>query len=123
MLPDWSFYPGVVLMVIGILFRQWAIFILGHFFTFTVSVQKNHAVVDHGPYGLVRHPSYLGLLLIILGTGLALRTWGGILVLLILNGLAIGYRIHVEEKVLVSELGDDYVRYMKRTKRLIPFLI
>jgi protein-S-isoprenylcysteine O-methyltransferase Ste14 len=41
---------------------------------------------------------------------------------MVMNGLAIGYRINVEEKVLVSELGDDYVRYMKNTKRLIPFV-
>lgn len=122
MLPDRVFYPGIFLIVIGVIERQWAILILGRYFTTTVSVQKNQKVVDYGPYRFVRHPSYLGLFIILTGIGLALHTWGGIIVLLILNGLALGYRIHIEEKFLVSELGDDYVRYMKRTKRLIPFV-
>ena len=123
MLPDWFFYPGIFLMVIGILVRQWAIFVLGRFFTLTVSVQKNQKVVDYGPYRFIRHPSYLGLFIIIIGIGLALGSWGGILVLLVMNGLAFGYRIHIEEKFLVSELGDNYIQYMKRTKRLIPFVL
>jgi len=123
MLPDWLFYPGIVLMIVGILVRQWAIFVLGRFFTVTVSVQKNQKVVDYGPYQFVRHPSYLGLLLIIIGVGLALGSWAGILILLVMNGIALGYRIQIEEKVLVSELGKDYVEYTKRTKRLIPFVL
>ncbi len=122
MLPDWFFYPGVFLMVIGLLVRQWAIFILGRFFTTTVSVQKNQKVVDYGPYRYIRHPAYSGLLIFGIGMVVALQSWGGILVMLVILGLAIGYRIHVEEKVLISKLGDDYIRYMKKTKRLIPFV-
>src|SRR5271157_35620 len=123
MLPNWFFYPGIVLMVIGIFLRQWSIFILGRFFTLTVGVQKNQKVVDYGPYRFIRHPSYLGLFMIMIGIGLALCSWGGVLVILAMSGLAFGYRIHIEEKVLVSELGDDYIQYMKRTKRLIPFVL
>ncbi len=122
MLPNWFFYPGIFLMIIGIIVRQWSIFILGRFFTLTVGVQKNHKVVDHGPYRYIRHPSYSGLFMIMIGIGLALCTWGGALAILVLSGLAFGYRMYVEEKVLVSELGDDYIQYMKRTKRLIPFV-
>lgn len=122
MLPDWVIYPGLVLMVSGILVRQWAILTLGRFFTLVVSVQTGQKVVDSGPYRFVRHPSYLGVFLILVGIGLVFRSWGGILVLLVINGVALGYRIQVEEKVLVSELGDAYARYMKRTKRLIPFV-
>jgi protein-S-isoprenylcysteine O-methyltransferase Ste14 len=122
-LPDWLFYPGIFLMVMGILVRQWAIFILGRFFTTTVSVQKNQKVVDYGPYRYVRHPAYSGLLMVIIGLGVALQSWGGILVMLVILGLAIGYRIQVEEKVLITQLGDDYIRYMKRTKSLIPFVL
>lgn len=123
MLPDWFFYPGIFLVVIGILVRQWAIFVLGQYFTTIISVQKNQKVVDHGPYRFIRHPSYLGLFLTLLGIGIALRSWVGILVILVICCLAIGYRMHVEEKFLVTELGDDYIQYMKRTKRLIPFVI
>jgi protein-S-isoprenylcysteine O-methyltransferase Ste14 len=123
MLPDWFFYPGIFLMVIGILVRQWAMFTLGRFFTLTVGVQKSQKVVDYGPYRFIRHPSYSGMLMTAIGIGVALHTWGGILVILALLGLAIGYRILVEEKFLASELGDGYVQYMKRTKRLIPFVL
>lgn len=122
-LPDWLFYPGVVLMVAGILVRQWAIFTLGRFFTLTVSVQENQNVVDNGPYRFIRHPSYSGMFLTVIGIGVALQSWAGILVMVVLVGLAIGYRIRIEEKFLISELGDDYIRYMKRTKRLIPFVV
>jgi protein-S-isoprenylcysteine O-methyltransferase Ste14 len=123
MLPPWFFYPGIVLIVIGILVRQWAIFTLGRFFTLTVGTQKDQKVVDYGPYRFIRHPSYLGLLITLLGIGVALQSWEGILAIVVISGLAIGYRIHIEEKVMVSELGDDYVQYMKRTRRLIPFVL
>ncbi len=123
MLPDWVFYPGILLIVIGILVRQWAIFILGRSFTLTISAQKNQKVVDYGPYRFIRHPSYLGMFITVIGIGIALRSWVGILVLFVILSLAIGYRIQVEEKFLVSELGDDYIQYMKRTKRLIPFVL
>ncbi|HIH03492.1 MAG TPA: isoprenylcysteine carboxylmethyltransferase family protein [Methanoregulaceae archaeon] len=122
-LPDWLFYPGVVLMVAGILVRQWAFFTLGRFFTLTVSVQENQKVVDNGPYRFIRHPSYSGMFLTVTGIGVALQSWAGTLVIAVLAGLAIGYRIRIEEKFLISELGDDYIRYMKRTKRLIPFVV
>ncbi len=123
MLPDMHFYTGIFLMVIGILVRQWAILILGRFFTLTISVQENQNVIDYGPYRFIRHPSYLGLYLTAIGIGIALGSWGGILVIFLLFGFAIGYRIHIEEKFLISKLGDDYIQYMKRTKRLIPFII
>lgn len=123
MLPDWLFYPGIFLMVIGILVRQWAILTLGQFFTFTLGVQKDQKVVDHGPYRFARHPSYLGMTMTVVGIGVALRSLGGIIAILILYCIAIGYRIHVEEKFLVAELGDEYIQYMKRTKRLIPFIL
>jgi protein-S-isoprenylcysteine O-methyltransferase Ste14 len=123
MLTDWFFYPGIFLVLIGILVRQWAMYTLGRFFTLTISVKKNQKVVDYGPYRYVRHPSYLGMFITVMGIGVALESWGGILAILVIYGLAIGYRIYVEEKFLVSELGDDYVRYMKRTKRLIPFVL
>jgi protein-S-isoprenylcysteine O-methyltransferase Ste14 len=123
MLPHWFFYPGIVLIVIGIIVRQWAIFTLGRFFTLTIGIQKNQKVVDYGPYRFIRHPSYLGLLIVLLGIGAALQSWEGVLAIVVISGLAIGYRIHIEEKVMVSELGEDYIKYMKRTKRLIPFVV
>jgi protein-S-isoprenylcysteine O-methyltransferase Ste14 len=123
MLSHWFFYLGIVLIVVGIIVRQWAIFTLGRFFTLTVGIQKNQKVVDYGPYRFIRHPSYLGLLIALLGIGVALQSWEGVLAIMVISGLAIGYRIYIEEKVMVLELGDDYVQYMKRTKRLIPYVV
>ena len=122
-LPDWVFYPGIFLMLLGVLVRQWAIAVLGRFFSLTVRVAEDHRVVVKGPYRLIRHPSYTGVLITFIGLALAVQSWGALLVLLTVFGVSYGYRMRVEERVLQSELGPDYAEYMKRTKRLIPFLI
>lgn len=122
-LPSWSFYVGINLMIAGIVLRQWSIAVLGRYFSRTVGVQEGQAVVDRGPYRLVRHPAYTGSLLTMVGLGFVLQSWGAVLVLIAFFGVAFGYRIHVEEGVLASKLGDGYVAYAKRTKRLIPFVL
>ena len=122
-LPDWAFYLGIFLMFPGILVRQWAIAVLGRFFSLTVLVAEDHRVVEKGPYRLVRHPSYTGVLITFIGLGLVVQSWGALLVLLGVFSLSFGYRMRVEEKTLVSELGENYANYMKRTKRIIPYLI
>jgi protein-S-isoprenylcysteine O-methyltransferase Ste14 len=123
LLPGWLFYAGAILTAAGIAVRLWSLPVLGLYFTPVISVQTGQHVVDSGPYRLVRHPSYLGILLTAVGIGLMLRSLAGALVILALVGAAIAYRIGIEERFLVSELGDDYIRYMKRTKRLIPFIL
>jgi protein-S-isoprenylcysteine O-methyltransferase Ste14 len=122
-LPSWAFYLGIGLMIAGIVLRQWSIAVLGRYFSRTVGVQEGQAVVDRGPYRLVRHPAYTGSLLTMVGLGFVLQSWGAVLVLIAFFGVAFGYRIHVEEGVLASKLGDGYVAYAKRTKRLIPFVL
>jgi protein-S-isoprenylcysteine O-methyltransferase Ste14 len=122
-LPDWIFYLGVFLTFLGVLVRQYAIAILGRFFSLTVEIAENHKVVDKGPYRLVRHPSYTGILITFIGLGLAVQSLAALLVLLLFFAISFGYRMHVEERTLLSALGQDYASYMKRTKRLIPFLI
>ncbi len=122
-LPHWVFYPGIFLMLLGVLVRQWAIAVLGRFFSLSVRVVEDHRVVTKGPYRLVRHPSYTGVLITFIGLALAVQSLGALLVLLGVFSLSYGYRIRVEEKTLLSELGQDYASYMKRTKRLIPYLI
>ena len=122
-LPDWVFYPGIFLMLLGVLVRQWAIAVLGRFFSLTVRVAEDHRVVVKGPYRLIRHPSYTGVLITFIGLALAVQSSGALLVLLAVFGVSYGYRMRVEERVLLSELGQDYAEYVKRTRRLIPFLI
>lgn len=123
MLSDWAYYLGISLMLFGIVVRQWAIAVLGRFFSLTVRVAEDHKVIDKGPYRLIRHPSYTGVLITFIGLGLAVQSAGALFVLLALYAISFGYRMTVEERTLLAELGEDYGDYMKRTKRVIPFLV
>jgi protein-S-isoprenylcysteine O-methyltransferase Ste14 len=121
-IPETFFYVGIIVMMVGIAFRQWAIWVLGRFFSTKVRIVSDHRIVREGPYRYVRHPSYTGTLMILLGLGLASRTWLGTVIIIALFSLVIGYRIDVEENALKAEFGEDYTEYAKKTKRLIPFL-
>ena len=88
-----------------------------------MKILTDHRIVTNRPYRVIRHPSYTGVLLTVMGLGLAFRTWGGNLLILVVVGLALNYRIRVEEKALKAKFGDEYIAYAKRTKRLIPFLL
>ena len=123
LLPEAFFYLGIVLMLAGIAFRQWAIFVLGRFFSTTVRILSDHKIVTNGPYRVIRHPSYTGALVILVGLGLGSRTLAGTLIIVVLFGIVYNYRISVEEKALRAEFGQEYVEYAKKTKRLIPFLL
>jgi protein-S-isoprenylcysteine O-methyltransferase Ste14 len=120
-LHEWVSFLGVTIMLLEIVLRQWAIWVLGGFFSTEVKIMSNQRIVREGPYKILRHPSYTGLM-IILGFGLAVGTWLGTVVALLLSGSAIGYRIRVEENALRKEFGAGYLDYAKKTKRLIPFL-
>lgn len=111
---------GVVFFALGLVLRWWAIITLGRFFTVDVVIEKDHEVVERGPFRLVRHPSYAGVLLAFVGFALTLRNWAALLVVLVPIFAAFIHRMNVEEEALGRALGDKYVSYMRRTKRLIP---
>src|SRR5438270_4597161 len=113
---------GVVLFVAGLSLRWWAIITLGRFFTVDVTIEKDHELVERGPFRLVRHPSYTGVLLAFLGFALSLGNWAALLVILLPIGAAFIHRMNVEENALSDALGPQYTDYMRRTKRLIPFI-
>ena len=116
------FYLGIALMVAGLGLRWYSIRVLGKSFTYTVATREGQTVVEDGPYKWIRHPSYTGALLTLLGVFLCMTNPLSFLGMIPpLAGYA--YRIHVEERALVRNLGDSYRSYMQRTKRLIPFLI
>jgi protein-S-isoprenylcysteine O-methyltransferase Ste14 len=120
---DWaSFIVGIVAMWLGIALREWAVLTLGRFFTVVVRVTAEQTVVDRGPYRWVRHPSYVGLLLTLIGLGLALGNWLSLLALAILPTVGLVIRIRVEEQALLSALGDQYREYAERRPRLVPGL-
>lgn len=112
---------GIVLMWIGIALRQWAVWMLGPFFTVVVRVRDQQPVIDRGPFRCVRHPSYLGLLLAMVGLGLALQNWLSLLSLTILPIVGLAIRIRVEERALLAALGEPYRAYATAHRwRLIP---
>jgi protein-S-isoprenylcysteine O-methyltransferase Ste14 len=113
---------GVALFIVGLLLRWWAIITLGRFFTVDVVIEKDHEVVERGPFRLVRHPSYTGVLLAFVGWSLTLRNWAAILVVLVPIFVAFLRRMKVEEEALSRALGARYTEYMTRTKRLVPWL-
>jgi protein-S-isoprenylcysteine O-methyltransferase len=117
---DFFIFIGLVLFVMGLVVRWWAIIVLGRFFTVDVTIAKDHQLVESGPYRLVRHPSYTGVLLAFLGLGLSFANWATFLVLVIPIFAAFLYRMNVEEQALSAALGEPYAAYMRRTKRLVP---
>ncbi len=113
---------GIALMVGGEAFRLYAIRSLGRYFTFVVALHPGQRVVESGPYRLIRHPSYTGSLVTLFGMCLAMANW---LSLLGMIPVALGYwyRIRVEERALVEGLGEQYRAYVRRTKRIIPYIV
>lgn len=109
-------------MVGGVAFRWYSASLLGKYFTFDVATHGGQPVIDKGPYRYIRHPSYAGALLSLLGFGLALGNWAGLVAGLVCLGAAYAYRIPIEERALASALGEPYTQYLKRTWRLVPFL-
>jgi protein-S-isoprenylcysteine O-methyltransferase Ste14 len=113
---------SIVLMTSGLVIRVWAAVTLGRFYTRTLLVEREQKLVTSGPYARVRHPGYLGSMITWSGFGVATSNSVAALVLPILFIAGYLYRIGAEERMLVSELGDDYVRYRQRTRKLVPFV-
>jgi len=115
-------YVLAAIMVAGLLFTWWGRIHLGRFWSNEITRKEGHRVIDTGPYGLVRHPIYTGLIAAILATGLAVGTVTGILgAVLISFGLSVKAR--AEESFLTSELDPSaYESYRRRVPMLVPFL-
>ncbi|KAI8579212.1 hypothetical protein K450DRAFT_243298 [Umbelopsis ramanniana AG] len=119
----WSFlgWVGLGWMVGGVLLRLWAIHV-NQFFVVDLTVSDDMFICTDGPYKVIRHPGYMGTLLIWVGFGLAATNW---FVLIFVAGLvtyALIRRIQVEEEVLFERFGVDYQAYADETARLFPFL-
>ena len=110
---------GVALFASGGALRIWPVFVLGPRFSGLVAIQPGHTLVTTGVYGLIRHPSYLGLLVSSLGWGLAFHAGVGVLLAVALIPPLLA-RINAEERLLYSEFGAEYEAYRARTSRLIP---
>lgn len=108
------------LMVVGLAVRTWAVFTLGRFFTWHVTVQEGQKVIRSGPYRYVRHPSYLGALLAYFFGTTFFHSWASMCLAAIALPAAFFRRIKLEEAVLKRSLGQEYEKYCKEVPALIP---
>ena len=116
---DTTRWIGVALFALGGGLRLWPVFVLGRRFSGLVAIQPGHRLVTDGIYGVIRHPSYLGLVVTSLGWALAFRSGVGLLLTLASTLVVLG-RIQAEERLLSSHFGAEYEAYRSRTSRLIP---
>jgi protein-S-isoprenylcysteine O-methyltransferase Ste14 len=114
-------YLGLALFVVGSVLRVGAVFVLGRRFSGLVAIQEGHELETSGLYKVIRHPSYLGLLLGLFGWVLVFRSAIGALVAMLLVPPLVA-RMNSEEALLESEFGAQYIEYRRRTWRLVPFL-
>ena len=110
-----------MLFAVGGALRIWPVFVLGRRFSGLVAIQPGHMLVTSGTYGIIRHPSYLGLLINALGWSLAFRSGVGVLLTALLL-VPLMARIRAEERMLLWQFGAQYEAYRSRTWRLIPGL-
>jgi protein-S-isoprenylcysteine O-methyltransferase Ste14 len=111
---------GLTCTAAGLVLRIWAVLTLGRFFTTQVRVASDQRVVSDGPYGVVRHPSYAGLLLVLTGIGLSLTDWLSLLCAVVPSAAALVWRIRIEEAALRAVLGAAYGEYAAGRSRLVP---
>lgn len=122
---EWQFWAalGAVLTLVGLLFTVWARVYLGRNWSgMFATIKADHELITGGPYALVRHPIYSGLMLAFLGTALAMGQWRGALAAA-LALIAIIHRIIVEEGFMREQFGAAYDSYAKRVRALVPGLI
>jgi len=117
-----AFAAGMIIMLAGLVLRGWSFKTLGQYFTHTVMVSSDQPVIATGPYRLLRHPSYTGVLLAGIGVGLASANWAGLAALMLLPLPLLFWRIHTEESALQTTLGDRYRAYARQHRRVIPLV-
>ena len=130
--PAWSFprraqlpifVAGLLLIVLGSLLRRYCFSTLGEFFTGDVRARQDQPVISTGPYRWVRHPSYTAGMMMFIGIGLALGSWASAALLTIGTVATYGYRVAIEERLLLQTLGEPYASYMKGRRRFIPHIV
>ena len=112
---------GFLLYSIGGVLRLAPVFVLGRRFSGLVAIQPEHHLVTGGLYGVIRHPSYLGLIIAVLGWGLVFRSGVGVIIAVLMLVVLIA-RIDAEERLLSETFGREYQAYRARTWRLVPYI-
>lgn len=113
---------GLLIIFTGVSIRFVAMRTLSKHFTYVVSIGEQHELIERGLYRHIRHPAYLGELLIFLGIGLTFANWVSLVSLFVCSFIAFSVRMSVEEKALLEHFDTRYIEYQKRTWRLIPWV-
>lgn len=113
---------GLMILFLSVIFRMIVVYNLGKYFTVDVTIRKGHQLKTDGFYKYVRHPSYSFSLLTFVGLAIVLNNYISAAIILIPVFMMFFLRMNIEEKVLTDQFGKDYTDYMKKTKRLIPFI-
>ena len=116
------FAMGMALAAIGLAVRIHSIQTLKQFFTYSVTKVDNQKIVESGLYKFIRHPGYLGQLMIFLGISISVYNWLSVLLMMVPVTIGYLYRIQVEERFMLKEMGEDYLDYRSRTKKIIPMI-
>jgi protein-S-isoprenylcysteine O-methyltransferase Ste14 len=124
LLPEWPVFEWVALAITmaGILFAIWARFVLGRNWSATVTIKQDHEIVCRGPYAVVRHPIYSGTTLAMLGTAIYFASFRGLLAVG-LTFLGWWLKSRTEESFMLQQFGEQYRRYQREVKALIPFVL
>jgi len=120
----WNLYfvIGMILVFVGLILRVTSIITLKRHFTYTVTAIANHELIEKGLYKWIRHPGYLGQLMIFVGISASLSNWLSVLFMIIPVFVGYAYRIKVEENFMMEQFGQKYLDFQKRTKKLIPMI-
>ena len=116
------FWLGAAVTIAGLLFAVWAREHLGRNWSRSVTIKEGHELITSGPYGVVRHPIYTGILAGFLGTAIAISQVRGFVVVVLIF-LALWIKLRMEEQWMRSEFGETYATYSRRTAALVPFLL
>jgi protein-S-isoprenylcysteine O-methyltransferase Ste14 len=118
----WPFWLGAAVTIIGLLFAVWARVYLGRNWSRSVTIKQDHELITTGPYAVVRHPIYTGILAGLLGTAIALSQMRGLIVFVLIF-LVLWLKLRMEEQWMRSQFGETYATYAHRTAALVPYLL
>jgi protein-S-isoprenylcysteine O-methyltransferase Ste14 len=117
----WPFWIGAAVTVAGLLFAVWARQHLGTNWSHAVTVKQGHELITTGPYALVRHPIYTGILTGFLGTAIALSQVRGVIGFVLIFAV-LWAKLRMEEEWMRSQFGETYATYAHQTAALLPYL-
>ncbi len=116
----WPFWTGAAITAAGLLFTVWARIYIGANWSGVVTIKQGHELIDSGPYALVRHPIYTGLLAGFVGSGMARGDWRAVLAVVI-AWVALWRKLRLEERWMTERFGERYRAYCARVPALVPF--